>query len=149
MNIRYAFFLIILSFCIYCVSCSKDDPGDQFTPDVCGVELIPYIQSDFENAPTDSSAVKSIKLEGTCLIVDFAYSGCSVHDIDAMGLISQGPSVPVLSLKLVHNNNDACLAFFMHTDTFDLNTVDQASDYGLVDLQIHEWSQTYNVQLNQ
>ena len=124
------------------MSCENDEIPSNINDSLvlCGEALLDFDSETYNEIKTDSSAVKNIRLEGTCLIVDFAYSGCGIHNIDAMGYINMVSLMPFMSVKLIHDNDDLCLAFFEHSDTFDLSTIEHEG-WTNINLQVFEWDE--------
>ena len=128
-------------------SCDKDGQGEiDIVPALtsnCGKFLLPFDLQGYNNLVTDSTSVVGVRVENTCLMVDFAYSGCAQRQVEVMAFLDYSSFIPVLHAKI--NNVDPleeCLAFFMHTDTFDLST----SDFDLYDgilLSVHDWSDSF------
>ena len=127
------------------MSCDKDEEECiKILPPVgCGQELIPFNSEDYNTLATDSVSVIDVRLEHTCLIVDFAYSGCEIREVGVMAFLDQSSFIPVLNAKISNEDPlEACLAFFMHTDTFDLTSTDIVL-YDGITLNVHQWGESF------
>jgi len=141
--------LILSCFTLSCtiMSCDKEDSTSEEPQ--CGKAVLPHDADQYSNLITDSISVVGVRLESTCLMVDFSYSGCERRETDVMVYLDQSPFIPILNAKI---NNvdpmDACLGFFMHTDTFDLAT----SSFDLYDgmlLSVEDWSDSFTIDLDE
>lgn len=136
---RIAIFLSLSSITLFVTSCTDQDCCVYPNIDVldhCGEPLVPFDLSQYESLPTDSASVKAVVFDQACMIVDFAYSGCDEHDIEAMAYIDD---TDILRVKLIHNNLDACLAFFQHRDTFNLYTVPNIDQYTDITVDVFQF----------
>ena len=129
------------------MSCDKDEEECiKVFPFVgCGQSLVPFDSQEFNSLETDSISVIDVRLEQTCLIIDFAYSGCERRDVGVMAFLDQSPFIPVLRAKISNADPlEACLAFFIHTDTFDLTSTDSALFDGIT-LNVYQWEETFTL----
>ena len=139
--------LILSSLLLSCtfMSCDKDEEECiKILPSLgCGQDLIPYDSEEFNTLATDPLSVKNMRLEQTCLIVDFAYSGCKIRDVGVMAFLDSSAFIPVIYAKISNlDPQEACLAHFSHTDTFDLTTIDFDLYNGMT-LNVHEWENSF------
>lgn len=132
------------------MSCDKEvDKDIKFLPSIdCGKALIPFNSEVYDTLATDPISVVDVRLEHTCLIVDFAYSGCAVREVGAMALLVHTPSESLLQVK-IHNEDplEACLAHFSHSDTFDLTSPDYDLHEGMT-LKVYQWEDSFIFQSN-
>ncbi len=126
------------------VSCEKnDDRSIKILPAIgCGQGLLPFDIDEYTTLVTDSVSVADVRLEQTCLIVDFVYSGCSKREVDVMAFIDQSSFVPTLNAKISNGPIEECLAFFMHTDTFNLTSIGLDLYDGTI-LRVHQWDESF------
>jgi len=132
--------LILLSSCH-----SEADPdfGDlSFTTPKCGKALLPFEVDTYENLSTQPSAIEHIELEGTCLIVEFAYSGCGISESNLMAFLDYSSFIPVMYAKVGQLHPGLCDAYITHTDTFDLRTAGYEL-YDGITLKIHNWDNSF------
>ena len=134
---------LVLSYTV--MSCDKDEAECiKILPSIgCGQGLIPFNSENYNTLATDSVSVIDIRLEHTCLIVDFAYSGCEKREVGVMAFLDQSPFIPVLKAKISNEDPlEECLAFFMHTDTFDLTST-EIDLYDGITLSVHQWGESF------
>lgn len=146
---RVLIFSCLLLTCTF-LSCDKEEQESiEVQPSSsCGQTLIPFDLEQFENIVTDSTSVVGVKLEQSCLIVDFAYSGCEQREVGAMVLLDQSPFIPILNVKVQNvDPQEVCLAFFMHSDTFDLASTSLDIFSGM-SVNVYEWNQTFILDLD-
>jgi len=104
-------------------SCSNDDEGGQIIETNCD-ELAAVLPNDDFDAITNSGfGITDIVLDEDCLLVTIGDSGCNPENWD-MNLYSTDafftglPTVRAVKIEVV--NNEACLAVFQKTRSFDL-----------------------------
>jgi|GEM_PF-6009496 len=89
--------LILSCFVLSCtvMSCDKEDSTSEEPQ--CGKAVLPYDADQYSNLITDSISVVGVRLESTCLMVDFSYSGCERRETDVMVYLDQSPFIPILN----------------------------------------------------
>ncbi len=81
---------------------------------------------EYANATSDGLFAPNIIFEGNCLSVTIGGSGCDgstwiLNLIDSEGVMESNP--PQRNLKLSFENNEACLAVFERTFSFDIENL--------------------------
>lgn len=109
---------------MFLMNCSEDD--SHLTENTICDELAITDRDKFSNGPTDFISLASAILDGDCLEITYSASGCS-GDSWEVKLFDSGEvaeSLPVQKfLRLSLKNEEACLAVFMQTKTFDLSPI--------------------------
>lgn len=152
MKTIFPFIAMIISFMIL-TSCNKNDQEETLIDVIeqgpselivdCGKSLLEANDPHYAQLPTFSEGVKGIRLEDHCLIVDFAYSGCEVHNINVMPRLTGSNIEEGLELKINHLNTDLCLAYFEHTDTFDLYSINNLPNDADIPITIYDWPESF------
>lgn len=133
---------IALATLMIAIGCSTSvAPIVETTP--CGRTILNYDADAYNQLPTDAQAVKAVSIEGSCLSIQFAYSGCDIHDIDLMFRPKSGETEEGIELKVKHLNDDLCEAFFQHVETFDLNSISGLSSGEEISVSIVDWNETF------
>lgn len=124
------------------ISCSDADDSPPVVFSNCGPFAQVLSTVDFNSIETNNYGISSVLLNGDCLEVTLASSGCDA----ANWLMSLNSStalnnvVPVeRTVKIELINTDACLAIFSKTVTFDV-TPFQVQGQNQVVLTIEGWN---------
>lgn len=130
MKIAYFSFILFCSFC-FVTSCN-DVIEDKVFIGVCGTsncdKYVIISDSLFENAPKDYLDILDMNIEGDCLKIKFASSGCS-GDSWEVNLI--GPKTwaytnpPTKDLRLSIKNDELCEAYITKELSFDIRELYQ------------------------
>lgn len=107
------------------VSCNKDSE-----PTLHNCDLALEMSNDlFNNGPTDATTIiRSVHLDEStsCLVIEVQYSGgCQAHNIRLAGRLTEEliNDIPVVLIKLIHNNTDPCEALPVETVSYDLSSL--------------------------
>lgn len=143
--------LSCLSLSFLLVSCNKENDEElsvQPTANaVCGKALLYFESEEFDNLENDTTSIVDIDLQETCLIVDFAYSGCSIREIDAMAFIDFTSFIPILDIRIDNADPlEVCQAFFTHKDTFDISSSDLELYHGM-SVVVKDWHESFILDL--
>ncbi len=113
--------IILFLFCMLLMNFQCDDDDD--TPlSMCDATVV-VDNSAYQTAETSFYSLASGEIEGDCLSVNIAASGCSGSSwvltlVDSEDIAESMP--PQRYLKLSLFNNEACLAVFNKEQSFDL-----------------------------
>lgn len=111
-----------------CFSCKSNDDGTFIS--TCD-DLAVVNSDEFENAESTLFEFISAEISGNCLQVKFSAPGCDGSS-STMKLIDSGvikESFPIQrDLRLVLDNNEACLAVFTKELSFDLSPLKTPND---------------------
>lgn len=108
-----------------------DNPSNQLPPgSACDLPTI-ISKEDFNQAESDPFTLTSVEINGDCLEVTFGASGCDGDSwemklIDSDEVMESAP--PQRSLVFTLSNEEACLAFFSKTVSFDLTSIQTEGD---------------------
>jgi hypothetical protein len=113
--------ILIFIFAIGFISCTKDDDSKNISNCDSSSEVI--ADNIFNNINTSNYSISNVILNGDCLEITIGSSGCNAN-LWEMELYSTNAFYTVYPLqravKLKLTNNQACLAFFQKTKSFDL-----------------------------
>jgi len=121
-NLKVNTYILVLLF--ICISCSSDDDNNcEVIQQNCDAfaEVLP--DDEFDALTTTGFGITEVSLDEDCLIVTIGDSGCNPDNWD-MSLYSTNafntgsPTVRAVKVDLI--NNEACLAVFEKTMSFDL-----------------------------
>ncbi|WP_424493615.1 hypothetical protein [Salinimicrobium sp. GXAS 041] len=124
------------------ISCSKDDDNspNEFTCDSLA-EVIE--EEDFSEINTSNYTLNEIQLSGNCLEVTVSSSGCDptpweMHLYSVNAFYTADPYARAVKIELI--NNQACLAVFQKTISFELTPFQLDGQDELL-LNIEGWDQ--------
>ena len=115
-------FILLLSFVLVVFySCTKDDDSRNIPNCDSRSEVI--AENIFNSINTSNYSISNVSLNGDCLEITLGSSGCNAN-LWEMELYSTNSFYTVYpmqrTVKLKLTNNQACLAFFQKTKSFDL-----------------------------
>lgn len=115
-------FILLLSFVLVVFySCTKDDDSRNIPNCDSRSEVI--AENIFNSINTSNYSISNVILNGDCLEITLGSSGCNAN-LWEMELYSTNSFYTVYpmqrTVKLKLTNNQACLAFFQKTKSFDL-----------------------------
>ena len=129
-------------------SCSNDDDGIQIIQSDCNA-LSEVLSNDDFAAITDTVfIISNVTLEEDCLSITIGDSGCDPNNWE-MNLFSTDafflglPTIRAVKLEVI--NNEACLAVFEKTKTFDLIPF-QIENQNEIILDIEGWDSQISYQ---
>lgn len=101
------------------------DSDDDLTDDSCG-EFVIIDNSFFESAVSGDYALVGYNLDQDCLTIEVSASGCdgetwSMVLVDSGNVAESSPEQRYL--KFVFTNNEACLAVFNQSRSFNLSNI--------------------------
>ena len=112
-----------MSFLLLNTQCEDDDVGIQ--PTDC--DYFAIVDDDqYQNATSGFFQIVSAEINGDCLNLEISASGCdgSTWSLELFASSDIMESMPVQrSIRAVFANNEACLAVFTRTITFDLSNL--------------------------
>lgn len=115
---RLITFFILLSL----FSCNQDDTSGLPTEAICDYTSL-LSEDQYVNAAADELEILSLEIQGDCLQITFAASGCDGNSWDFKLIDSEQimESLPIQrNVRLSLSNNEECLAVISKTATFDL-----------------------------
>lgn len=117
-------FVSIVLVLFLCISCKGDDSNccPNPTPTSCD-ELAVVNEVKYNQTPTTNYTITKVVLNGDCIEVTISSSGCDPNNWDMNFIASENvmESFPVqCRAKIQLINNEACLAVFQKTISFDL-----------------------------
>ena len=104
-------------------SCSSDDDNGQIIETSCDALSEVLVNDDFEAIASTGFGITQVTVDEDCLLVTIGDSGCNPDNWD-MNLYSTDafftslPTVRAVKVEVI--NNEACLAAFEKTRSFDL-----------------------------
>ncbi|MBW2962824.1 hypothetical protein [Mesonia aestuariivivens] len=104
-------------------ACQEDDDNNVIIKtNTCGESII-IDAENYNNAESDAVTITDITIDNDCLIVSFSSSGCDGNTwitqlIDSEAILESNP--PQRKLRIILNNNEACLAVITKQKVFDL-----------------------------
>lgn len=132
-----------LVFCslLFIVSCTDDSDLPDNTTSNCDQNLI--INDDTWNTASDDfHNITNATLEDDCLSITFAASGCDAssweYDLVAS---TASPSLSGYLIRLSFENEEACLAYFTKTVSFDISGL-QDNNANQMNIQLQGWEET-------
>ncbi len=133
-------YLLLLFFLL--VGCNqKDDDPIQCTDSGNCDDCIIINKNLYDQTTTDNYTIQDITINQDCLEITFSASGCDGDtweiDVIDLGGIAE-TAVPQRDLKLKLINNEACLAVFTRTISFNLAPL-QLKNYSAVNLKIADY----------
>ena len=140
--------LLVLGILIILTSCSGDDDNCQIIESNCEAssEILP--NDDFDAIVTTEFGITEVTLDEDCLTVTIGDSGCNPDNWE-MNLYSTDafftalPTVRAVKVEVI--NNEACLAVFEKTKSFDLIPF-QIENQNEIILAIEGWAEQINYQ---
>jgi len=133
--------LLILGILIILASCSSDDEG-QIIETNCEALSEVLSNEDFDAILNTSFGITEVSLDEDCLFVTIGASGCDPNNWD-MNLYSTDafftglPSVRAVKVEVI--NNEACLAVFEKSMSFDLTPFQLENENEII-LAIEGWA---------
>ena len=144
MKIIFIFFILLTSV-LAINSCCEDTENNEING-VCGTtncdSWVIIDDSLFQNAPNDHVDILDMSIEGDCLKVKFASSGCSgdTWEVLLIGkkewLYSNPPSK---ELRLSLKNSELCEAYITKEISFDIRELHQTDSVKLILSNYDEW----------
>jgi hypothetical protein len=132
---------IFIGIVVGLTSCTDDDENTQVIQLNCDAlaEVLP--NDEFDALPNADFSITDVSLDEDCLVVNISASGCDPDNWD-MNLYSTDafftglPTVRAVKVEVI--NNEACLAVFEKTKSFDL-TPFQLQNLNEIVLAIEGW----------
>lgn len=125
------------------ISCSTDDDDNSQNTIVCDSVSKVIAEEDFNVLNTTNYVVSDVQLSGNCLEVTIGSSGCE-PDLWEMNLYSTNAFYDIYplqrSVKIELINDQACLAVFQKTISFDLIPF-QIESQNKLPLNIEGWNE--------
>lgn len=135
-TVKKIFFVIPVVLCFMNMTCDADDDVD-LSSDICD-QITVVSNAQFDNLVSDNFTFGNVEITKDCLTIEISSSGCSGDSwefnlIDSGVVAESSPEQRYLKLKLI--NNEACLAVFERTISFDLTPL-QVNDSNLIILHV-------------
>ncbi|SEH88147.1 hypothetical protein SAMN02927937_01929 [Paenimyroides aquimaris] len=137
------FFVLLLFMGIVTVSCKGDDSNCCPHPDPTNCNKFSVIdETKYSQTDTSNYTITNVVLNGDCLEITIGASGCDPNNWDMNLFVSElivetNPAQYKTKTELI--NNEACLAVFQKTVSFDLTTL-QMPGANQVQLTIEGWN---------
>ena len=134
--------LLLILTLIHILSCNSEDDNSTIENN-CDFTSEIILEEDFNAINTSNYGIIEVELNGDCLGITFGSSGCGT-DLWEENLYSTDAFYNVFPLqrdvKMELINDEACLAFFQKTVSFDLTPfqIDGQSD---LPLNINGWNE--------
>ena len=135
--IRIVFFVCVVGIL---GSCSVNDEIPLSA--ACG-NLVTEDQSFYDAISTNNYTITGVSIDRNCLTISISSSGCSGNSWAGtlVAAEDQQPSIPPKrELRLSLINNEACLAVFQRSFTFNLNNI-RPDDSEILVLDLEGWDQ--------
>lgn len=130
------FFAVLFFFVNF--SCSNDDSGKKDS----GCDFVSIVNEQlYSDAVTDNYMIIGVILAGDCLEVTLSSSGCSADnwEMSLIGSENVNETLPAeRDAKIELVNDDACLAVFLKTNSFDLTPLRVEGENSIL-LHIEGW----------
>ena len=129
-------------------SCSSDDDSGQIIEANCDELAVVLPNDDFDAIANSGFGISDVVLDEDCLVITISASGCDPNNWD-MNLYSTDafftglPTVRAVKVEVV--NNEACLAVFQKTRSFDLIPF-QLQNQNEIILAIEGWAEQVSYQ---
>lgn len=110
---------MLMVFCFLNIQCNNNDDDD--TP---SCEKTTIVDANYyNNLSITNYPINNVEVVGNCLVIEFSSSGCDGESweynlIDSGSVAESSPEQRFLKFELI--NNEACLAVFNKTVSFDL-----------------------------
>jgi len=134
--VKKLFFAIPVALCFMNMTCETDDDID-LSSDICD-QITVVSKTQYDNLVSDNFTFGNVEITDDCLNIEISSSGCSGDSwgfnlIDSGAVAESSPEQLYLKFKLI--NNEACLAVFERTISFDLTPL-QVNGSNLIILHI-------------
>lgn len=138
-------YICLLLFCcsFLFIACGDDDEGT-VTPlprvILCGNE-VKVDETKYVNAVTAPYQITDVRIEGHCMTIDIAASGCSVDNWRLSGYASEAIAEPIPIIRYAKFDfevQEACQAFFQTSFEFDLRNW-QVDSENVMNIDIEGW----------
>ncbi|MCZ8089493.1 MAG: hypothetical protein O9282_06765 [Flavobacterium sp.] len=140
------FITVLCCFLLFTISCSDDDK--KTVSSNCDKQAIVFNDDNFQDIITANYMITNVVLNDDCLSVTVSSSGCNgeTWDMELISSTSILESFPVQRLvKVELDNEEACLAVFQKTVSFDLAPF-QVDGQNQVILNIDGWDEPITYQ---
>lgn len=119
-------YIVLLCCCVLLMNTQCDEDNDGNPSQFCD-ELVIINNDQYQNMQSDFYSLVNATITNNCLEVTISASGCSGESWE-MSLVDSGDipesMPPQRYLKFVLVNNEACLAVFSRTISFDLTPLE-------------------------
>ena len=140
--------IVIVGILFMLVGCSSDDDNGQIIETSCDALSEVLVNDDFEAIASTGFGITQVTVDEDCLLVTIGDSGCNPDNWD-MNLYSTDAfftGLPTLrAVKVEVINNEACLAAFEKTRSFDLIPF-QLENQNEIILAIEDWAEQVTYQ---
>lgn len=140
--------LIVIIISVFIViSCSEVGNAPQVEPETVCDSFINIVSEDQFNTPDDADFnIENVVINQDCLNISIVDSGCNadnweVNLLTTSSVMESNPVQKALKVRLI--NDQACLAVFQKTKTFDLTPIQIEAENEII-LDIEGWSTSVN-----
>ncbi|MCF7559049.1 hypothetical protein L3X39_00245 [Sabulilitoribacter multivorans] len=141
--VKNIFFIIPVAFCFMNMQC--DDDSDDYLG-VCDQTTV-IDESLYDSLESNNFTILGAEIQNNCLTIEFGASGCDGNSwtyqlVDSGAVAESSPEQRYLKFELL--NNEACLAYFEKSISFDLTSLQiTGSNKIILHIDGYESSLTY------